>query len=89
MIRIEAPVFVGNTRGVHGRAATRLAEIASEQRVRLTLTRDGETVDCASILDVLALALVHGTLVTLRAEGERAATALAAAGEVLTGQDDA
>ena len=85
---LETTVIVGNTRGVHGRVATRLAEIAANYQVCLTLTRDAETVDCASILDVLALALVQGTAITLRAEGEQAGAALAVAREVLTGQDD-
>lgn len=81
-------VSVGNARGVHGRVATRLAEIAANYQVCLTLTRGAETVDCASILDVLALALVQGTAITLRAEGEQAGAALAVARVVLTGQDD-
>ncbi len=88
MSRLETTVTVGNTRGVHGRVATRLAEIAADHQVCLTLTRDGEMVDCASILDVLALALVQGTVITLRAEGEQAGAALVVAREVLMGQDD-
>ena len=88
MSRCETAVIVGNTRGVHGRVATRLAEIATDHHVCLTLTRDEETVDCASILDVLALALVQGTAITLRAEGDQAGVALEAAREVLMEQDD-
>ena len=88
MSRCETAVIVGNTRGVHGRVATRLAEIATDCHVCLTLIRDEETVDCASILDVLALALVQGTTITLRAEGDQAEVALEAAREVLMEQDD-
>ena len=88
MSRCETAVIVGNTRGVHGRVATRLAEIATDCHVCLTLIRDEETVDCASILDVLALALVQGTTITLRAEGDQAGVALEAAREVLMEQDD-
>ena len=88
MNRLETTVIVGNTRGVHGRVATRLAEIAANHQVCLTLTREAETVDCASILDVLALALVQGTAITLQAEGEQAGVALAVARKVLMEQDD-
>ena len=88
MSQCETAVIVGNTRGVHGRVATRLAEIATDCHVCLTLIRDEETVDCASILDVLALALVQGTTITLRAEGDQAEVALEAAREVLMEQDD-
>ena len=88
MTRWETKVVVGNARGVHGRVATRLVEIAANNKVRLTLCRNGDCTDSAAILEVLALALVQGTEITLCAEGERAEAALAAAVSVLVGQDD-
>lgn len=88
MNRQHLSLIVGNERGVHGRVATRLAEIALEYGVVLQISRGDETVDCASILDVLAMALVQGTEIGLHAEGERAALALSAAAIVVTGQDD-
>lgn len=78
---------VGNERGIHGRVATRLAEIAAEYRVSLEISRGEETVDCSSILDVLALALVQETEICLRAGGEQATAALQAALAVVTEQD--
>ena len=65
MTRRETKVVVGNARGVHGRVATRLAEIAANNKVRLTLRRNGDCIDSAAILEVLALALVQGTEITL------------------------
>ncbi len=79
---------VGNQRGVHGRVATRLAEIAAEYGVVLQIIRGEETVECSSILDVLALALVQGTEISLRASGEKAREALQAAQAVITSQDE-
>ncbi|MBV5316199.1 MAG: HPr family phosphocarrier protein [Desulfobulbaceae bacterium] len=81
-------LLVGNERGVHGRVATRLAEIAAEYGVLLQISRGDETVDCSSILDVLALALVQGTEIRLHAGGDKAEQALRAAQAVVTGQDD-
>jgi len=81
-------LVVGNRRGVHSRVATRLAGIAAEFGVVLSISRADETVDCSSILDVLALALVEGTNLTLRADGDRAEGALQAALVLLTSQDD-
>ena len=88
MNRLAASLQVGNDRGVHGRVATRLAEIALEHGVALRIDRDGEGADCASILDVLALALACGDTVRLEAAGERAEAALAAAAGVLARRDD-
>ena len=88
MTRRHMTVVIGNARGVHGRVATRLAEAALNHKVRLTLCRDGDCIDCGSILDVLALALVQGTEVSLQAEGTQDVAALAAARAILIGQDD-
>lgn len=79
---------VGNQRGVHGRVATRLAEIAAEYGVILQIIKGEETVECSSILDVLALALVQGTEISLRACGEKAEAALQAAQIVIASQDE-
>ena len=49
MNRVAASLQVNNDRGVHGRVATRLAEIALEHGVALRIDRDGEGADCASI----------------------------------------
>ena len=83
-------LLVGNERGVHGRVATALAEIALRHQVRLVIVgADGtERADCASILDVLALALVQGTAVRIEAEGMLADKALEAVEYLLTAKDD-
>lgn len=81
-------LVVGNKRGVHGRVATRLAEIASDYAVQVRIRRGEQWVDGSSILDVLALALVEGTEIQLAVAGERAGEALAAATSLLAAQDD-
>ena len=88
MSRQGATVTIGNTRGVHGRVAARLAEIARVHGTAILITRGEETVDCSSVLDVLAMALVQGTEIHVQAEGEQAGQALLAATGVLTSQDD-
>lgn len=88
-MRIEKTIVVGNERGVHGRVATRLAGVAAAHDVRLFLQFGQETVECSSILDVLALALARGSAIVLVAEGTAADAALIAATEILTTQDDA
>lgn len=88
MTTLACELAVGNERGVHGRVATRLAEIASEFAVELWIHQGEEHVECSSILDVLALALVQDTEICLQVKGERAEAALAAAAEVITAHED-
>jgi phosphocarrier protein HPr len=82
-------LIVGNEKGIHSRVATRLAGISAEFGVILQISKGEEIVDCSSILDVLALALVQGTVIGLHAGGEKAGAALLAAQTVVTLQDDA
>ncbi len=80
-------LIVGNEKGVHSRVAMRLAEVSAEYAVTLQISRGDETADCASILDVLALALVQGTEIELQASGEKADQALLAAQKVVFQRD--
>ena len=88
MNRGARTLIVGNERGVHGRVATALAEIAERHQVRLLIAQETESVDCASILDVLALALVQGTELRVEAEGFGAEEALQAVERLLTAKED-
>ena len=88
MNHVQQELIVGGARGVHGRVATRLAEVASKYGVTLLIRRGHEVVDCSSILDVLALALTMGSEVCLTAEGDQAKDAIVAAVQLLTGEDD-
>lgn len=88
MNRRQVEIIIGNQRGIHGRVATRLAEITVEYEVTLRLQRGQETVECSSILDVLSLALTYGTMISLQAEGQRAECALAKAIAVISDQDE-
>lgn len=88
MKRSTRTLIVGNVRGIHGRVATALAEIAATYQVTLVLCRGEEHADCSSILDVLALALVWGTEVRVEVEGARAEAALRAVAQLLTAEDD-
>lgn len=75
---IKGYITIGNRKGVHGRVATGLAEIASTYDVELLLTHKKETADCSSILDVLSMALVYGSFVRVTVRGDRAVEAMTA-----------
>ena len=74
MIRRE--VTVRNRLGLHARAAARFVHAANAFRSRVTLSRDGRTMDGKSILGILLLAASQGTALTLGADGEDEAAAL-------------
>lgn len=85
---VTAEYKVANAKGVHGRVATRLAEIALQYEVEIRLVYQGREADCASILDVLSMALVKGSVVEVRLIGGRSEAALQVVGDVLTAEKD-
>jgi phosphocarrier protein len=87
---IERAVTVRNRLGLHARAAARFVHAANGFRSRVTLSRDGRTMDGKSILGILLLAASQGTPLTLGADGEdegAAVDALAALVESGFGED--
>ena len=64
----RARVTVVNSKGVHARAAARLAEVASDYK---SIVRVGKTkmVDGKSILSLMMLAAVKGTVLKIETEG--------------------
>ncbi len=84
----ERRITVRNRSGVHGRVAARLSELARNSDVSLQIVCGSGAVDCSSILEVLSMALVCGTEVTVRARGRGAEAALDDVEELLNRQDD-
>lgn len=73
--------------GIHGRVAVHLAEIAKTNKVDLQIRYGKQQVNCSSILELLSLALVHGSQISVRAEGEQAEKALLAVRNLLMGEN--
>lgn len=71
-------VEIRNRLGLHARAAARFVHTASRFGSRVTVTRDGRTIDGKSILGILLLAASHGTRLELAAEGDDEAEAVEA-----------
>lgn len=91
MIVLEKNIVVQNQRGIHGRVAARLAQIADRHKVALHIIHNGERIDCSSILDVLSMAFVYRTRFTIRVEGEtrKAVKALAAVEKLFIARGEA
>ena len=66
MIRwISKKVTVVNALGIHARVAVKVSKLARAASAGVWMTKDGQTVDASSILDILTLACTQGTTVTL------------------------
>jgi phosphocarrier protein HPr len=76
--RAEKTIMIQNELGLHARAATKLVQLASKFPCEVTLSKDGHEVNGKSIMGVLMLVASKGTLVTVKAKGERAGELVAA-----------
>ena len=76
--RAEKTMLIQNELGLHARAATKLVQTASKFPCEITVTKDGHEVNGKSIMGVLMLVASKGTMVTLKAKGDRAADAVTA-----------
>ena len=60
---------ITNRLGLHARAAARFVQTANRFRSKITLSRDGRSMDGKSILGILLLAAARGTAITVEAAG--------------------
>lgn len=74
----EKHVTILNTLGLHVRPSAEFAGTASRFRSRVSVIKEGQAVNAKSSIDLLTLAAVAGTQLTLRAEGEDAGQAVEA-----------
>jgi len=75
---IRRDVQIRNRLGLHARAAARFVHAANRFRSKISVSRDGRTMDGKSILGILLLAASQGTWMEVAAEGEDEAEAVEA-----------
>lgn len=83
---LEKEIVIRNRLGLHARAAAKFVQAAGRFRARISLSRDGQSVDGKSILGILMLAAGQGTQLTLSADGPDEADALAALAGLVDGK---
>jgi len=71
-------IQVNNRLGLHARAAARFVHAANGFRSKISVSRDGRTMDGKSILGILLLAASQGTWLEVTAEGEDEVAAMEA-----------
>jgi phosphocarrier protein HPr len=76
-------VVVTNPQGLHARPADMFVKLASKYQAKVEVIKDGERVDGKSILNILTLAAVEGTPLTIEATGPDAQAALDALAELI------
>jgi phosphocarrier protein len=74
----QSTVSLVNRLGLHARAAAKFVHVTSRFSSQITVRHDDEEVNGKSILGLLLLAAPCGSLLTITAEGDDAAEALAA-----------
>ncbi len=65
----EATIVITNELGLHARPAALVAKAAQRFSSDVTLVSDNKQADAKSILDILSLAAVKGTSLTVRGKG--------------------
>ena len=86
---LNRTVTVVNPQGLHARPADLLVRMANQYESSILIAKDGEAVDCKSILSLLTLGAAQGTELTLTADGADAEQALNAIGQLFeSGFDD-
>jgi phosphocarrier protein len=75
--------LVKNRLGLHARAATKLATLASRFPCEVSISRDGQAANAKSVMGVLLLCCAKGTRLLVEAEGEQADTAVQEIGKLI------
>ena len=81
----ESNVALPEGVALHARPAATFVKTALRFKSRMTVALDGKVADAKSILAVLALGAVGGTVLRLSAEGDDAPDALAALSSCVSG----
>lgn len=78
-------VGITNQKGLHARAAAKLAQMAAQFQAEVTVSRAGITVSALSIMGLMMLAAAPGMEVELSAQGEDAQIAIESLAALVTG----
>jgi phosphocarrier protein HPr len=79
---LNRTVTIINPEGLHARPADMIVRTAGKFESSIKIAKDGEAVDCKSILSLLTLGAAQGTELTLSADGADAQQALDTLGQL-------
>lgn len=75
-----------NQLGLHARAATKLVQLASKFPCEIEITREDQNANGKSVMGVLLLCGSKGTVLEVRAIGDRAQECVDAIGDLIAGR---
>jgi len=73
---ISSEISIINKLGIHARAAAKLVKLSAGFESTIEIEKDGQKVNCKSIMGVMMLAASCGSVVTLYADGPDERSAL-------------
>ncbi len=79
----ERTLTIKNELGMHARAATKFVQLAGKYPCEVTVSKDGHDVNGKSIMGVLMLVASKGSVITIRAKGDRSDDAVAALAQLV------
>ena len=84
-VKASRTVVVNNSQGLHLRPAHLIVQLANQFQAKIELLKENHRVDGRSITDLMTLAAVQGTQLTIEADGPDAHAALEALAELFAG----
>jgi phosphocarrier protein len=81
--KLSGTFVIVNERGLHARAASTFVNLASQFESQIVVEKDGRQVDGKSILGIVSLVGLRGSEILVTAEGDDAAAALEALGQLV------
>ena len=81
--KVVQEVKVPNSLGLHARPAMQLVDLANRFNAQIEIAKADQCVDAKSIMQVMTLAATQGTTLTLTAQGDDAAEAVAAMAKLI------
>ena len=82
---IEKQLVINNSKGLHVRAATLLAQTAAQYSSTVTVEHAGESANGKSIMNLLLLTASKGARVHVIADGDDASDAMSAISSLIEG----
>ncbi len=76
-------LVIANKRGLHARAAARFVQCVERFDATVTVSKDSTSVDGTSIMGLMMLAAMPGSMIRVAAEGPEAEAALIAVEELV------
>jgi len=81
---LKREITILNRQGMHARPAMQIVETSSRFNSRIRICKGNNRVDAKSIMEVMTLEAIQGTVLTFEADGNDASKALDALAKLVT-----